>query len=181
MTAVDFQLADLLRLRGEIEGIDRATREPAAATTEPEGTLSYSYGVLSSLSPFSSVEQTVGDIAAAVQVILRRLAPVATVETSKDGMTVRTVINYTGRATSVWSNSPPSKLAATLAGAHLESLKNAYSLRAAFTGVIAATGSALVSISAAIANPLTMFNALASAAALKQSLQRLVASVETVD
>jgi hypothetical protein len=96
-------------------------------------------------------------------------------------MTVRTVINYTGRATSVWSNSPPSELAATLAGAHLESLKNAYSLRAAFAGVIAATGSALVSISAAIANPLTMFNALASAAALKQSLQRLVASVETVD
>ena len=181
MTAADSQLADVLRIRGEIEGIDRATRDPAAATTELEGNLSYSYGMLSSLSPFSSVEQTVGDIAAAVQVILRRLRPVATVETSKDGMTARTVINYTGRATSVWSDSPPTELAAALAGAHLESVKRAYALRAAFVGVIAAAGSALVSISAAIANPLTALPALASAAALKQSLQRLVASVESVD
>lgn len=181
MTAADSQLADLLRIRGEIEGIDRATREPAAATMEPEGALSYSYGMLSSLTPFSSVEQTVGDIAAAVQAILRRLAPVATVETSKDGMTARTVINYTGRAASVWSDSPPTELAAALAGEHLESVKRAYALRAALAGVIAAAGSALVSISAAIANPLTALHALASAAALKQSLQRLVASVESVD
>ncbi len=178
MTAVDSQLADLLRVRGEIEGIDRATRESKTVTTEPEGNLSYSYGVLSGLSPFSSVEKTVGDIAAAVQVILRRLAPVATVETSNSGLTVRSVINYTGRTTSVWSGSPPTELAAALAEAHLESLKNAYALRTAFVGVIAATGSAMVSISTAIANPLTVLHASSSAAALKESLQRLVASVE---
>ena len=181
MTAADSQLADLVRLRREIEGIDQATREPATATMEPEGALSYSYGMLSSLSPFSSVEQTVADIAVAVRAILVRLAPIATLETSKEGMTVRTVINYTGRATSVWSNAPPTELTAALAGAHLESLKNAYALRTAFAGVIAAAGSALVSISAAIANPLTMLHALASAAALKQSLQRLVASIESAD
>ena len=181
MTAVDSQLADLLRICGKIEGIDRATREPASAATEPEGTSSYSYGVLSGLSPFSGVEQTVAEIAAAIGVILARLAPVATLETSKGGITVRTVINYTGRTTSVWSNSPPTELAASLAGVHLGSLKNTYALRSAFVGVIAAAGGALVSISAAIANPLTALQALASATALKQSLQLLVASVETVD
>ena len=181
MTAVDSQLADLLRIRGEIEGIDRATREPATAATEPDGTLSYSYGVLSGLSPFSGVEQTIAEIAAAVGVILARLAPVTTLETSKGGITVRTAINYTGRATSVWSNSLPTESAAALAGVHLESLKNAYALRSAFVGVIAAAGSALVSISVAIANPLTVLHALDSAAALKQSLQRLVESVESGD
>jgi hypothetical protein len=177
MTAVDSQLADLSRIRGEIEGIDRAAREPATATMGPEGTLSYSYGGLSNLSLFHSAEQTVAEIAATIGVILARLAPVATLETSSDGMTVRTVINYTGRATSVWSNSPPTELAAALAEAHLESVKRAYALRAAFAGVVAAAGSALVSIAAAIANPLTVLHALASAAALKQSLQRLVTSV----
>jgi hypothetical protein len=173
LTVTDSQLAALTALRAEIERIDRATREPAAAA-EPrmDAAMSYSFGM------FSGPEQTIAEIVASVHTTLARLTPVTTLETSKHGLTARTVINYTGRAASVWSNSPSSELAALLSGAHLDSLQKSYALRAAFAEAIAAVGSTLVSISVAVANPLTVLHALASANALKQALERLAIAVE---
>jgi hypothetical protein len=170
-------LASVIQVRREIEGIDGAARDPAAM--RPDAAMSYSFGLLASLSPFSGAEQTVADIVASIQTTLARLAPVATIETSADGLTVKSVINYAGRVTSVWSNSPSSTAATALADAHLESLRKTFALRAAFAGAIAAAGSTMVSISLAVTNPLTVFGALASARALKQALDRLAAAVET--
>jgi hypothetical protein len=65
-----------------------------------------------------------------------------------------------------------------LADAHLTSLEKAYALRVAFAGAIAAAGSTMVSISMAVANPLTGLRAVASAKALKQALERLAAAVQ---
>ena len=65
-----------------------------------------------------------------------------------------------------------------LAGAHLDSLGKTYALRVASVGALGAVGGALASISLAVANPLTVLHALASAKALKQALERLVAAVE---
>jgi len=183
LTVADSQLASVRLLRAEIEGIDRGARSPAAAAgMEPVSALSYSFGLFSDLSPFSnpfsSAEQTVAEIVASVHAMLAKLAPVTTLETCREGMTARTVIQYTGRAASVWSNLPSSELASVLAGTHLDSLQRTYALRVAFVGAIGAVGSALVSISLTVANPLTVLHALASAKALKQALERLAAEVE---
>jgi len=176
MTGTDSRLATAIQLRAEIEGIDGAARNPAAM--QPDATPSYSYGLLSSLSPFSNAEQTLADIVSSIQTTLARLAPVATIETSADGLTVKSVINYAGWVTSVWSNSTLSAAATELANTHLDSLQRAYALRAAFAGAIAAAGSTMVSISLAVANPLTVLHALSSARALKQALDRLAVAVE---
>jgi len=176
VTGTDSELAAAIQLRGEIEAIDAASRNPAAM--QPEAAMSYSFGLFSSLSSFSSAEQTVAEIVTSIQTTLARLAPVATIETSADGLTVKSVINYTGRVASVWSRSSSSAAATALADAHHASLGKAYTLRSAFVGAIAAAGSALVSISQAVANPLTVLRALASARALKQALDRLSAAVE---
>jgi hypothetical protein len=179
LTAIDSQLESVIELRHEIEGIDRAARNPGADAMIRSGTeLSYSYGLFSGLSPVSKMEQAVAGIVASIHAVLAKLAPVATIETSIDGMTARTVIQYTGRAASVWSNAASSQLAASLEGAHLESLRRAYALRVAFVGAISAAGSALVSISLAVANPLTVLHALSTAIALKRALERLSAAVE---
>jgi hypothetical protein len=179
LSVSDSQLDALTLLRAEIEGIDRASRNPAAtALAAPDAALSYSFGLFSSISPLSYAEQTVAEIVASVREVLAKLAPVATIETSMDGMTARTVVYYTGRAASVWSNAPSSELAIVVAGAHLDSLGKTYALRVAFVGAIGAVGGALASISLAVANPLTVLHALASAKALKQALDRLVAAVE---
>lgn len=173
MTGADSQLAALAALRHEMESIGRATREPAPAANVPaDGMVSYSFGI------FTGPEQTVADIVASVRATLAKLAPLATVETAQEGLTARTVINYAGRSASVWSNAPSTELAASLAGAHLDALKKAYSLRAAFAATIAAASGALVSISVAVANPLTVLHGLASAKALKQALERLEIAVE---
>ena len=176
MTVTDAQLAAVLQLRGEIEGIDGTSR--TAAAVQPDSAMSYSFGIFSSLSPFSGAEQAVAEIVTSIQSTLAKLAPIATIETSSDGLTVRSVINYTGRIASVWSSSASSAAANTLVDAHLASLQKAYALRAAFAGAIAAAGSTMVSISLAVANPLTVLRALASARALKQALDRLAAAVE---
>ncbi|MGO9338190.1 MAG: hypothetical protein ACLPY1_11850 [Terracidiphilus sp.] len=176
MTVTDPQLATVLQLRSEIEGIERESRDPAA--TQPEAALSYSFGILSSLFPFSSAEQTVAEIAASIRTTLAKLAPVAMIENSSDGMTVKSVINYTGRVASVWSNSSSPTAATALAHAHLASLEKAYALRAAFAGAIAAAGNTLVSISLIVSNPLTVLRAPVSARALKQALDRLAAAIE---
>jgi hypothetical protein len=91
---------------------------------------------------------------------------------------VKSVINYTGRVASVWGNSSPFAAPTSLADAHLASLEKTYALRAAFAGAVAAAGSTLVSIAQAVTNPFTVPRALASARALKQSLDRLAAAVE---
>lgn len=178
----DSQLATVIELRAEIEGIDRAARNPARAA-EQDNTLSYtaySIGWPANLSPISGARQHVDQIVASISVILSRLAPVATVETSINGFTARTVIHYTGRAASVWSGvgTDSSAQASQLSAMHLDALKKTYTLRVAFVGAIAAVASALASISLAAANPLTVLNAWASARALKHALERLVAAVE---
>jgi hypothetical protein len=176
VTVTDSQLATVIQLRGEIEGIDGVSRAPAAM--QPDAVMSYSFGIFSGLSPFSSADQTVAEIVTSIQITLARLAPVATIETSADGLTVKSVINYTGRVASVWSSSFSSPASETLVNTHLTSLEKAYALRAAFAGAIAAAGSTMVSISQAVVNPLTVLRALASARALKQALDRLAAAVE---
>jgi hypothetical protein len=176
VTTTDSQLATVFQLRGEIEGIDGASRNPA--TLQADAAMSYSFGIFSSLSPFSGAEQTVAEIVTSIQSTLARLAPVATIETSSNGLTVRSVINYTGRVASVWSSSVSSPAANTLVDTHLVSLEKAYALRAAFAGAIAAAGGTMVSISQAVANPLTVLRALAAARALKQALDRLATAVE---
>jgi hypothetical protein len=176
VTVTDAQLATVIQLRGEIEAIDGASRNPAAM--QPDAAMSYSFGIFSGLSTFSGAEQTVSEIVASIQLTLARLAPIATIENSADGLTVRSVINYSGSVASVWNRSDSSAAGSTLADAHLASLGKAYALRAAFAGAIAAAGSTMVSISLAVANPLTVLRALAAAKALKQALDRLGAAVE---
>lgn len=179
MIVTDSQLDALKQLRVEIEGIDSAARNPAAsAPIEPDAALSYSFGLFSSISPVSGAEQTVAEILASVRAVLAKLAPVATIETSRDGVTARTVVHYTGRADSAWSSTTSSEPVSVLAGAHLDSLGKTYALRVASVGALGAVGGALASISLAVANPLTVLHALASAKALKQALERLVAAVE---
>ena len=175
MSVTDSQLDAMRMLRAESEGIDSATRNPAgSAGMKPDAALSYSFGLFSGISPISGAEQTVAEIVASVRAVLAKLVPVATIETSRDGMTARTVVLYTGRAASAWSSLTSSELA----GAHLDSLGKTYALRVAFVGAIGAVGGALASISLAVSNPLTVLHALASAKALKQALERLVAAVE---
>ena len=171
MSATGFQLEDVNSLRGEIDGIAHDARRAAAETGEGAagnaGAMSYSLGI------FSSPESTVAAIVDSIRETLSKLAPVATFETSREGFTARTVINYSGRAVSVWCVNPSSELV----DAHLSSLQNAYLFRAAVAGVIAAVGNALVSISIAVANPLTALQALRSAEALKRAVGRLAAAV----
>ena len=176
MTVTDSQLAMVIQLRGEIEGINRSAGDPLAM--QPDAAMSYSFGWLSSLNPFSGAEETVAHIVTSIHATLAKLAPVATIETSNDGLMVKSVITYTGWVASVWCDSSPSGAATALAGAHLASLQKAYALRAAFAGAIAAAGSTIVSISLAVTNPLTVLRALASAKALKQALDKLAAAVE---
>jgi len=51
-------------------------------------------------------------------------------------------------------------------------------LRTAVAGAVLSAGSAIVSISMAVANPLMLLNAWSSAKALKVALDRLAAAVE---
>jgi len=178
LTLADPQLASLVQLRAQIEGIDRAARNPLSAAPEPDNP-SYSFGLLSDVCSISNAQQTVETLVASVQEMLQKLAPVATIETSRDGMTARTVIHYTGRAASVWVGSDPTEPAAVVAAMHLDSLRKTYALRRAFVATVGAVGSALVSISLSVANPLTVLHALASAKALKQALERMANMVES--
>jgi len=174
----DSQVAALIQLRAEIEGIGRTASQSGAAAMEPEGGLSYSFGLFSGLSSVAGAEQTVAEIVASVHAVLSKLTPIATIESCRDGMTARTVVHYVGRAESVWSNLTWSGPASEFADVHMASLQKTYALRAAFVGAIGAVGSALAAISLAVANPLTVLHALASARALKQALERLLAAVE---
>jgi len=178
LTVEDYQLDSLIKLRAEIEGIDRATRNPVAAPSEQDSAVSYSSGMFSGVSPLANGEQTVASIVASVHALLQKLAPVATIETCSDGIAARTVVHYTGRAASVWSNGISSGSAIQLANLHIDSVRKTLAVRRAFVAAIGAVSSALVSISIAVANPLTVFHALASARALKQALEKLANMVE---
>jgi len=175
LTVADAQLTSLLQLGDEIEGIGRAARTQAAPIAA-QGAVSYS--IFFEISPFSSAEKTVAEIVASIQSLLVKLAPVATIETSQGGLTVKTVIHYTGRVASVWNDAPSFLLQGELARAHLDTLQKTYALRIAFARAIASAGGALLSIALAVANPLTALHALASAKALKSALERLAAAVE---
>ncbi len=182
MTAMDPQLASLRQLCGEIEGIDRAARAPVSEDdVPPDSAVSYSFGLLSGFPLISDAEQTIAEIVASVQATLAKLAPVATLETSRDGFNVKTAIQYRGRVASVVCNSSPDPYNSVsfLTREHLATIEKTYALRTAFATAIAAVGGALVSISMAVANPLTVVQALASARALKKALERLAAAVET--
>lgn len=179
MSATGAQIEDLASLRGEIEGIERDARlgsvTPALEGAGGEAGLSYSfYSSDSSFGIFSSPESTVAAIEKSIRETLATLAPVATFETSQEGFAARTAINYSGRADSVWSG----PLVPGLVNAHMSTVKRAYAFRAAAVGVIAAAGSALASISVAVANPLTALHALRSAQALKLAVERLEAAVK---
>lgn len=104
---------------------------------------------------------------------LAKLAPVAHFETTVDGFTAKTVISYSGFAASVWSSGTTWELV----DAHLESLQRAYAFRSAVAAVVAAVGNAVVAISIAVGNPLTVWHAVKSAEALKLAVDRLAASV----
>ena len=108
MSATGFQLEDLNSLRGEIDLIAQDARRAAPETGEGAagnaGVMSYSLGI------FSSPESTVTAIVDSIRETLSKLAPVATFETSREGFTARTVINYSGRAVSVWCVNPSSEL-----------------------------------------------------------------------
>jgi hypothetical protein len=182
LTATDLQITSLKQLSSEIEEIDRAARAPASAdATQPDSTVSYSFGLLSGFPVISDAAQTIAEVVASVQVTLAKLAPVASLETSRDGFTVKTAIQYRGRVASVFCNSslPISYDSVyVLTREHLAAVEKTYALRAAFAAAIAAVGAALVSISMAMANPLTVLQALRSARALKEALERLAAAVQ---
>jgi hypothetical protein len=161
------QLDELASLRSEVEGIDREARLAAPESAGHAAALSYSIGV------WSSAEDNLVAIVESIKETLAKLTPVASFETSRDGFTARTVINYSGQAVSVWS----SGTTLDLADAHLESLQGAYAFRASVVRVIAAVGNAVVAISIAVANPLTVWHAVKSAEALKPAVDRLAAAV----
>lgn len=173
MTVAEAQLTSLLLLGDEIESIGRTARDPAAPLAA-QGAVSYS---ILGFSPLASAEQTVAEIVASIRTLLAKLAPVATIETTLDGLTVKTAIHYTGRVASVWDDGPSPLLQAELARAHLDALQKTYALRIAFARAIASAGGALMSIALAVANPLTALHAFASARALQSALERLAAAI----
>jgi hypothetical protein len=165
---------ELTSLLGEIEGIARDAANPApepAAFAIGSAPVSYAFGLT------SSIESKAAAIVASIQQTLASLAPVATFETSRDGFTARTVLNYSGRAISVWSTGPNGTPAEDFVGAHLATLQRAYAFRSAVVQVIAAVGNALAAISLAVANPLTVRHAVRSAEALKAAVDRLAKAV----
>ena len=169
MNAAD--LKELAALRGEVEEIARDARRIPAEPTGAPSAMSYSFGILGGMA--SSAEEKVAAIVESIKETLAKLAPVAHFETTVDGFTARTVVSYSGFAASVWS----SGTTAGLVAAHLESLRRVYAFRAAVTAVVAAVGNAVVAISIAVGNPLTVWHAIRSAEALKSAVDRLAAAV----
>lgn len=160
-------LEDLAALRVEIEQIAGSASQLSAAPVGPPSAISYSFGIV------SSAEDKIVAIVSSIRQTLATLAPVAHFETTIDGFTARTVIDYSGFAASVWSTGTTAKLVST----HLESLHQAYAFRAAVIAILAAVGNAVVAISIAIGNPLTFGRAINSAEALKSAVDRLAAAV----
>lgn len=148
MTAAASQIESAQSLRGEIEAI--ATATPAAMS---DGALSYSFGKFAGPSTIVDAEQTVSSIVASVRRTMARLAHEASIETTIDGITARSIVTYNGRVTSVFTEDPSFASQTALAAAHLDSLQSVYARRIAFAGAVAATEGTLVAIAAAISNP----------------------------
>ena len=165
MSAAD--LEELAALRGEVEEIARGAGRISPEAAEGVSGVSYSFGFV------SSAEEKVVAIGESIKETLAKLAPVAHFETTVGGFTAKTVMNYSGIAASVWSSGTTVELVA----AHLESLRKVYAFRAAVTAVVAAVGNAVVAISIAVGNPLTVWHAVKSAEALKAAVDRLAAAV----
>lgn len=163
-------LGELAALRGEIEEIARGAGQIPADSIESPGAVNYAFGLGGIV---SSAEEKIVAIVDAIKQTLAELAPVAHFETTVDGFTAKTVINYSGFAASVWS----SGTTASLVDEHLKSLQQAYAFRAAVTAVVAAVGNAVAAISIAVGNPLTVWHAIKSAEALKSAVDRLSAAV----
>ncbi len=169
MNAAD--LEELAALRGEVEEIARGVGQTPAEPSGAPSAMSYSFGVLGGIA--SSAEEKVAAIVGSIKETLAKLAPVAHIETTVDGFTAKTVVNYSGFAASVWSSSTTTQLV----DAHLESLRRVYAFRSAVTAVVAAVGNAVVAISIAVGNPLTVWRAIKSAEALKSAVDRFAAAV----
>jgi hypothetical protein len=174
LTIVDARLETILQLREEIDGIDRAARQPVVSGQATS--LSYSLGSFSSsfFPEQRKLAEILSDVVATVKRVCARLAPTATVETAADGVTARTMIHFNGRAASVWVGAPSPQMAS----AHIASLEKTLHLRTAVAAVVLSAGSAIISISIAVTNPLTLPSAWSSAKALKLALDRLAAAVE---
>ena len=174
MTVVDARLETILQLRDEIDGIDRAARQPVASGQANQ--VSYSLGSFSSsfFSEQRKFAEILSDVVATVKRVCARLAPTAKVETAAEGVTARTMIHFNGRTASVWVGAPSPQVAS----AHIASLEKTLQLRTAVAGAVLSAGSAIASISMAVANPLTLLSAWSSAKALKLALDRLAAAVE---
>jgi hypothetical protein len=165
------QVEELASLRGEVEAIARDARQLPLDSGGQAAAMSYSLGVVGGI--LTAPQEKIVAIVDSIKETLAKLAPVAHFETTVDGFTAKTVINYSGFAASVWSSGTTWELV----DAHLESLRRAYAFRAAVAGVVAAVGSAVVAISITVGNPLMVWHAVKSAEALKLAVDRLAASV----
>jgi hypothetical protein len=161
------EIEELAALRSEVEQITRGTGQLSEDSPGRADAMSFSFGIV------ASTEEKVVAIFESIKQTLAELAPVAHFQTTVDGFTAKTVINYSGFAASVWSTDTT----AGLVDAHLESLRRIYAFRAAVTAVVAAVGNAVVAISIAVGNPLTVWHAIESAEALKSAVDRLAAVV----
>ena len=167
------QVEELASLRSEVEAIARDARQVPLDYGGQAAAMSYSLGAVGGI--LAAPQEKIVAIVDSIKETLAKLAPVAHFETTVDGFTAKTVINYSGFAASAWSSGTTWELV----DAHLESLRRAYAFRTAVTGVVAAVGNAVVAISIAVGNPLTVWHAVKSAEALKAAVDRLAASVAT--
>lgn len=161
---IDAQTAAVQALRSQIDAITSAVQRPGGQ--DGVDAVSYSFGVL------DSMEQAARKLTETVSDLLLKLAPVATIETTRGDLKAITTVNYAGRATSAWPQFPSEEL--TLS--HMTSMDRVLALRTALAGAIASAASAMMAISASAANPLLAMNALAAAVRLKESLEQLAAA-----
>ena len=138
MSGADALLQSVLQLRSEIEGIGA---EQPGGIGLPEmgavGALSFSAGPFSGIPILSDAQETVANLVASVQSILAKLAPRATLESTVDGCSARSIVDYRGQVTTFFAPNEPE---AALSAAHLELIGKAYALRAAFAAALAAAG-----------------------------------------
>jgi hypothetical protein len=163
---IEAQTAAVRLLRAQIDSITSAVQRPENGTGAEA--VSYSFGALETL------EQAARKLTETVHELLMKLAPVATVETTRGNVKAITTVNYAGRAASAWPQFPSQELIF----AQMTSVDHVLALRAALTGAIASATSAVMAISASAANPLLAMNALSAALRLKESLEELVKAAE---
>jgi len=161
---LDPQLASVQQIRAQVESL--AVDAHLAATQPPEPA---SYGLL------TAPREAFANLVSTIESLLARLKPDATVHTTLNGASARTIINYTGRAFTVVSPN----LTPALEQNHSASLQQTYALRGAATGALAAAASTTLALLATAANPLCLPHALSTAVSLKAALDRLASALET--